>query len=187
MLIVHLTIAYEWDSPLAVPIGRKYFGDPEPHPNEVLKLFQEFQMGFALPFASYEACAAGIVSLTVTDPTVMLPPIPLSQAVREFYELKKMEWGLALRIQYLDREFHTSYKCRPVRLGLEDPVSPLQDVLRAINPNMSQTGFGGILLVPDFSIEDNCADCVREWNDLKNEAKVKLWEYLSKEFGTKLL
>jgi hypothetical protein len=165
-----------------VPIYREYFGDPRPHPNEVLKLFYESQVGFALPFAFYEACVAGIKSLTSTDPSIRLPPVPLSQAVRGFCALQEGEWKLARRILFLNRESHTSNECRAVDLRSTGSGSPLQDVLRAICPSFWTTS-GGILHMLDFPNRDNCVDCVRRWNDIKQQAKVELWKSLPEIFG----
>jgi len=164
------------------PIYHEYFGDPQPHPNEVLKLFHECHVDFALPFAFYEACMAGIKSLTNTDPSIKLPPVPLSQAVRGFCTLQEWEWKLARSILFLNRQSHTSTRCRPLDLRSTDSGSPLRDVLRAIYPGFGATA-GGILHVPDFPNGDNCADCVRRWNDIKHRAKVELWGSLPEVFG----
>ena len=164
------------------PIYHGYFEDPQPHPNEVLKLFHECRVDFALPFAFYEACVAGIKSLTNTDPSVKLPPVPLSQAVRGFYTLQEWEWKLAKSILFLDRRSHASSRCRPLDLRSTDFGSPLQDVLRAIYPGFGGAA-GGILHIPDFPNRDNCADCVWGWNNIKQQAKVELWKSLPEIFG----
>ena len=165
-----------------IPIFHEYFGDPRPHPNEVLKLFHELKVEFALPFAFYHACAAGINSLTSTDPAVRLPPILLSKAVRGFYEIQKSEWELARLILLIDRKSHTSRLCRFVNLGSTHPELPLQDILRVIH-NSSRTPPGGILHLPDFPTNANCADCVRSWNEIINQAKEKLRGSLLEIFG----
>jgi len=164
------------------PIYHKYFEDPQPHPNEVLKLFHECRVDFALPFAFYEACVAGIKSLTNTDPSIKLASVPLSQAVRGFYTLQEWEWRLARGILFLDRQSHTSSRCRPLDLRSTDSGSPLQDVLRAVYPGFGAIP-GGILHILDFPGGDNCADCVRRWNDMKQQAKVELWKTLPEIFG----
>lgn len=165
------------------PIYRQCFGDPQPHPNEVLNLFRECQVDFALPLAFYEACMAGIKSLTSTDPSVKLPSVTLSQAVRGFYTLQEWEWRLARRLLLLDRQSHTSRKCRPIDLRSADCGSPLQDVLRAIRREFG-VPTGGILHVPNFPNGDNCMDCVWGWNDIKQQVKVELWKSLPVIFGT---
>ena len=165
-----------------IPIYRGYFGDPEPHPNEVLRLFYECQVESALPFAFYEACVAGIKSLTNTDPSIMLPPVPLSRAVRGFYALQEWEWKLAKNILFLDRQSHTSKVCRPLDVRSTNSGSPLQDVLRVARSEFGLTA-GGILHILDFPDEDNCASCVRRWNDVKEQAKVELWKSLPEIFG----
>ena len=35
----------------------------------------------------------------------------------------------------------------------------------------------------DFPTGDNCADCVRRWNEIKQQAKVELWKSLPEIFG----
>jgi len=164
------------------PTHHGHFGEPQPHPNEVLKLFHECRVHFALPFAFYEACVAGIKSLTNTDPSIKLPPVVLSQAVRGFCTLKEWEWKLARNIIFLDRQSHTSSRCRPLDIRSADSGSPLQDVLHAIYPGFGVVS-GGILHVLDFPDGDNCTDCVRRWNDIKQEAKVDLWKSLPETFG----
>ena len=164
------------------PIHHGHFGDPQPHPNEVLKLFHECRVDFALAFAFYEACVAGIKSLTNTDPSVKLPPVALSQAVRGFCTLKEWEWRLSRSILFLDRQSHTSNRCRPLDIRSTDSGSPLQDVLRAIYPGFGMTA-GGILHITDFPNGGNCADCVRRWNDIKQQAKEELWKSLPEIFG----
>ena len=164
------------------PIHRGHFGDPQPHPNEILKLFHECRMDFALPFAFYEACAAGIKSLTNTDPSVKLPPVVLSQAVRGFCTLKEWEWKLARSILILDRQSHASRRCRPLDIRSTDSGSPLQDVLRAIYPGSGIVG-GGILHILDFHNGDHCTDCVRRWNAIKQQTKAELWNSLPEIFG----
>ncbi|KAF9653572.1 hypothetical protein BDM02DRAFT_3182583 [Thelephora ganbajun] len=164
------------------PIYHEYFRDPQPHPNEVLNLFHEYGVDFALPFAFYQACMAGIKSLTNTDPSVKLPSVPLSQAVRGFCTLQEREWKLARSILFLDRRVHTSDRCRPLDLRLADSGSPLQDVLRSIRPGFG-IATGGILHILDFPNGDNCVDCVRGWNDIKQQAKVELWKSLPEIFG----
>jgi len=163
-------------------IHHGHFGDPRPHPNEILKLFHEYQMDFALPFAFYEACVAGIKSLTNTDPSVKLPPVVLSQAVRGFCTLKEWEWKLARSILFLDRQSHPSKRCRPLDIRSADSGSPLQDVLRTIYPG-SGIMAGGILHVLDFHNGDRCTDCVRGWNVIKRQTKVELWNSLPEIFG----
>jgi len=37
--------------------------------------------------------------------------------------------------------------------------------------------------VPDFPNGNNCADCVRRWNDIKHQAKAELWGSLPEIFG----
>lgn len=184
VLLSNLRSAYtpEQDTANITPIYHKYFEDPQPHPNEALKLFHECQVDFALPFAFYEACVAGIKSLTNTDPSIKLPSVTLSQAVRGFYTLQEREWKLARSILFLDRQSHTSNKCRPLDLRSTDSGSPLQDVLRAMYPRSGMAA-GGILHVLDFPIGDNCADCVRRWNDIKQRAKAELWRSLPEIFG----
>ena len=126
---------------------------------------------------------AGIKSLTSTDPSVKLPSVTLSQAVRGFYTLQKWEWRLARRFLLLDRQSHTSRKCRPIDLPSVDTGLPLQDVLRAIRRG-SGVPTGGILRVPDFPNGDDCLDCVLGWNDIKQQVKVELWKSLPVIFGT---
>ena len=164
------------------PIYHGYFGDPRPHPNEVLRLFHECRVDFALPFAFYEACVAGIKSLTNTDPSIKLPPVTLSQAVRGFCTIKEWEWRFARGILFLDRQTHTSKRCRPLDLRSTDSGSPLQDVLRAMCPGFGVTA-GGLLHVLDFPKGDNCADCVRRWNDVKQQTKMELQKSLPEIFG----
>jgi len=164
------------------PTHRGHFGDPQPHPNEILKLFHDCRMDFALPFAFYEACVAGIKSLTNTDPSVKLPPVVLSQAVRGFCTLKEWEWKLARSILFLDRQSHASKRCRPLDIRSTDSGSPLQDVLRAIYPG-SGIMAGDILHVLDFQNGDHCADCVRRWNIIKQQTKIELWKSLPGIFG----
>lgn len=165
-----------------IPICRGYFGDPLPHPNEVLKLFFEFQVEFALPFAFYEACVTGIKSLTSTDPSIRLPPVLLSQAVRGFCALQEWEWKLARCILFLDRQSHTSSKCRQLDIRSSDSGSPLQDVLRTVCPEFGRTS-RDILHILDFPNKDNCVDCVRRWNEVKEQVKTELWGSLPEIFG----
>ena len=165
-----------------IPFHHGHFGDPQPHPNEILKLFHQYRVDFALPFAFYEACAAGIKSLTNTDPSVKLPPVVLSQAVRGFCTLKEWEWKLARSILFLDRQSHASKRCRPLDIRSTDSGSPLQDVLRAIYPRSGIIA-GGILHVLDFHSGDHCTDCVRRWNVIKQQTKVELWHSLPEIFG----
>jgi len=169
------------DTGKVTPNHHRYFGDPQPHPNEVLKLFHECQVDFALPFAFYEACVAGIKSLTNTDPSIKLPPVILSQTVRGFCRLQEWEWGLARSILFPDRQSHTSNRCRPLDLST-DSGSPLQDVSRAIRPGFGATE-GGILHMVDFPIGENCVDCVRRWNNIKQQTKAKLLRSLPEIFG----
>lgn len=35
----------------------------------------------------------------------------------------------------------------------------------------------------DFTIGDNCVDCVRRWNDIRQQAKAELWRSLPEIFG----
>lgn len=183
-LLANLRTAYlpGQDTRGVTPIYHKYFGELRPHPNEVLKLFHECRVDFALPFAFYEACVAGIKSLTNTDPSVKLPPVPLSQAVRGFCVLQEWEWKLARSILLIDRQSHISNRCRPLDLRSTDSGSPLRDVLQAIYPGFGVTA-GGILHVPDFPNGHNCIDCVRRWNEIKYQAKVELWRALPEIFG----
>ena len=179
-LINHLRTT--WNVGAVTPIHRGRFVDPQPHPNEVLKLFHECRVDFALPFAFYEACDAGIKSLTNTDPSIKLPPVALSQAVRGFCTLKEWEWKLARSILFLDRQSHTSNRCRPLDIRSTGSGSPLQDVLRAIYPGFG-VRTGGILHAPDFPYGNNCVDCLRRWNEIKDQAKEELWRSLPEIFG----
>lgn len=35
----------------------------------------------------------------------------------------------------------------------------------------------------DFPTGDHCADCVRGWNEIKQQAKAELWKSLPEIFG----
>jgi len=75
--------------------GEDVFGEPLPHPNAVLNLFNECDVKFALPFAFYRACRAGLASLTASSANVALPPSVLRVTIRGLGELKEAELNAA--------------------------------------------------------------------------------------------
>lgn len=59
-------------------LGEDIFGLPKPHLNEVLNLFLEQRVKFAIPLASYRAALGGFSSLLSNRPGATLPRLPLA-------------------------------------------------------------------------------------------------------------
>jgi hypothetical protein len=83
-LVEDLKIAYptEWeDFEAAKIVGEDIFGSPKPHPNEVLNLFLEQKIKFALPFAAYRAGLGGPSSLASETPGTILPRLVIASII----------------------------------------------------------------------------------------------------------
>jgi hypothetical protein len=64
----------KWEAYEAAEVlGEEIFGVPKPHPNAVLKLFEEQNIRFALPFAAYRASIGGFSALMSDTPGTALP------------------------------------------------------------------------------------------------------------------
>jgi hypothetical protein len=66
-------------------LGEDVFGFPKPHPNAVLNLFGEQNVGFALPFAGYRACLGGFSALMSDKPGTILPRRTLATTIQGMY------------------------------------------------------------------------------------------------------
>jgi hypothetical protein len=64
----------KWEAYQAAEVlGEDVFGTPKPHPNAVLNLFDEQNIRFALPFATYRASIGGFPALMSDTPGTILP------------------------------------------------------------------------------------------------------------------
>ena len=63
-------------------LGEDVFGSPGPHPNAVLNLFLEQNVGFAIPVAAYRAALRGLSSLISDEPGTVLPRPILASITR---------------------------------------------------------------------------------------------------------
>jgi len=76
-------------------LGESAFGEPIPHPNQVLNLFVQQKLTSALPMAYYMTTRRGLDSLMDRDlpQDATLPPEILRSAMRGFVMLREVEFN----------------------------------------------------------------------------------------------
>lgn len=172
-------------------LGEGIFGDPKPHPNAVLKLFETCNVAFALPFAYYRACTAGTSALTSVEPASRLPPRILAAAVVGQSRLKAIELQVVRQLLFFDRPtkifscsgwfcpgtFETNHK----RLG---QTSPYERLFNSISSQSSEVDMSVSILETKALTDDAfCAKCLERFNVCLKGAKGEVWAGLPRIFG----
>jgi len=171
-------------------LGERVFGDPKPHPNAVLKLFETCNVPFALPFAYYRACTAGTLALTSVEPTLRLPPRVLAAAVVGQSRLKARELQVVRQLLF-DRPAKKfscsgwlcpgSYETNHRRTG---QTSPYERLFNTISSQSSEVDMA-VSILETRTLADNafCAKCLERFNACLRGAREEIWASLPRMFG----
>ena len=171
------------------PLGEDVFSGPAPHPNEVLNLFVQQKLIFALPMAYYMAVRRGVDSLMDRrlPQSATLPPNVLQSAIKGFIALRELELREAHRLVLGSNATHSSVNC-PSRKTMGPGASDIhQKVIDQIT-GFSRSGtkvlkvlsLGGLC---EGGSDGFCNSCVRGWEAGHAEVRKRAWDMLQEVFG----
>ena len=178
------------------PLGESIFNGPTPHPNEVLNLFVQQNLTFALPMAYYMAARRGLDSLMDGTPSWSgaLSPGTLRSAVRGLMTLREAELNETHRLVFGPQSSRPrSVPCPSCTSTDSATLEAYQKVFDRI-VGSSQPGTK-VLQVPDFheNLGDDvqcvgpgiCSGCVARWESGHAELRNNIWATLPYIFGLK--
>jgi len=177
------------------PLGEKVFSGVTPHPNEVLKLFVQQNLTFALPIAYYMATRWGVNSLMGRDlpRNTTLPPEILRSAMGGLMQLREVELNETHDLIF---EPNGSCPCSTSNCPSRAPTSPA--ALAAYHKIFDHVVGGSrlgtkVLQVPEFYEDCGgelqcvgpgiCSSCVERWESGHAELRKKVWAMLPDVFG----
>jgi len=171
-------------------LGERVFGDPKPHPNAVLKLFETCNVAFALPFAYYRACTAGTLALTSVEPAFRLPPRVLAAAVVGQSRLKARELQVVRQLLF-DRPTKmfscSSWLCpgsHETNHKRSGQTSPYERLFNSISSQASEVDMAVSILETKVLTDDAfCAKCLERFNSCLRCAREEIWGSLPRMFG----
>jgi hypothetical protein len=171
-------------------LGESVFGNPKPHPNAVLKLFEACNVAFALPFAYYRACTAGTLALTYVEPALRLPPRILAAAVIGQSRLKARELQVVRQLLF-DRPTKmfscSSWLCpgsHETNHKRSGQTSPYERLFNSISSQASEVDMA-VSILETRIITDNafCARCLERFNVCLRGTREEIWGGLPRMFG----
>ena len=170
--------------------GGKVFGDPKPHPNAVLKLFEACNVAFALPFAYYEACTGGTLALTSAELVSRLPPKVLATAVVGQSRLKARELQVVRHLLF-DRPAKmfscSAWLCpgsHEVNHKRSGQTSPYERLFNSISSQSSEVDMAVSILETKTLVDTAfCARCLERFNACLRGAREEIWVSLPRMFG----
>lgn len=167
-------------------LADRIFGHPKPHPNTVLNLFNQCNVGFALPYAYYMACREGVSSLTDTTPDRSLPPATLAVAIRGLGELKAAEIRAVKAVLFAPK----LHKCDRFMCYAGFAINEekngqrvFEKIYESIVPSSSDMATT-ILEAPKFQVEPPpakpafCDKCLVAWSTSHREIRRNVWDSL---------
>jgi len=171
-------------------LGESVFGNPKPHPNAVLKLFETCNVASALPFAYYRACTAGTLALTAVEPALRLPPRVLAAAVVGQSRLKARELQIVRQLLF-DRPAKKvscstwfcpgSHETNHRRSG---QTSPYERLFNTISSQSSEVDMAVSILETKVLADDAfCARCLERFNACLRDTRKEIWASLPRMFG----
>ena len=166
-------------------LGERVFSGSTPHPNEVLNLFVQQGLAFALPMAYYMAARRGVSSLMDRrlPQSATLPPEILQSAINGFVALRELELNETHRLVLRTR---TSAPCSSLGCTLSGPriFDGHQKVVdRITGPSRSGTKVLQILSLGEGDFDGFCENCVKGWEDGHIGVRKKAWDMLPTVFG----
>lgn len=171
-------------------LGERIFGNPKPHPNAVLKLFETCNVAFALPFAYYRACTTGTMALTSVEPSLRLPPRVLAAAVVGQSRLKARELQVVRQLLF-DRsakKFSCSAWLCPgtheTNHRRSGQTSPYERLFNSISSQTSEVDMAVSILETKVLTDDAfCTKCLERFNTYLRGAREEIWAGLPRMFG----
>ena len=177
------------------PLGEKVFSGVTPHPNEVLKLFVQQNLTFALPMAYFMATRQGVNSLMGGDlpRNATLPLEILQSAIRGLMQLREVELN---KTHDLIFEPNGSRPCSTPNCPSRSPTGPaaLAAYYKIFYHVVGGSQLGTrVLQVPEFYEDCGgdvqcvglgiCSGCVDKWESGHAELRKKVWAMLPDVFG----
>ena len=166
---------------IASVLGEDVFGSPKPHPNEVLKLFFDQNVRFALPVAAYRAGLGGFSSLINNDPGLALPRLALTSTLHGMDVIRS---EVSRRAQSIVRDMSLK-GCGDWRCVANNDVNALEQRTEGLDDiyDVMVKGDGGDVLSP-LSLGGHvvCADCAKAAENRYYHLRATIWEVLPRSF-----
>ena len=157
-------------------LGEGVFGSPKPHPNEVLNLFLDQNVRFAIPVAAYRAGLGGFSSIISNDPGLALPRLALA-AIFHGMDVIRSEvfWRAYGIVSNMSSKVCVDRKC--VASCGEDSTDHKMNRLDAIYDFMVRGDKGDVL--SSLSLGDVlCVDCATTAEEGYDRLRATIWENL---------
>ena len=176
-------------------LGERVFSGPTPHPNEVLNLFVQQNLTFALPMAYYMAARRGLNSLMDErlPRNATLRPEILRSVATGLMALREMELNETHRLLFGPND---SRPCSAPGCTLRARNGPaaLEACQKVFDHIVGSSRSGtNLLQVPEFyedcggvfqCVSPNvCDSCVGKWKSGHVELRKKAWALLPSAFG----
>ena len=172
-------------------LGETVFSGRIPHPNEVLNLFVQQGLTFALPMAYYMAARRGIDSL-------MNKSLPQSATLSPDILQSALEGLMALRELELDETYclvlgsKPSHPCSSPSCPSRDATGPrASDARKKVIDRIKDSTRSGTRVLQVLSLSSTnkggsdgfCESCVKGWEARHVEVRKKAWDTLPDAFG----
>ena len=178
---------------LTKSLGENAFSGPAPHPNEVLNLFFEQKLTFALPMAYHMGARRGVDSLmdrSLPQSAILSPEI-LQSAIKGLMALHELELNETFCLVLGSKTSHpcASPSC-PSRDATGQRVSDAHKKVFDQIKGSSQSGTKILEVLSSSGIcEGNtggfCESCVKRWEAGHAEVRKRVWNALPNVFGLK--
>ena len=162
-------------------LGEDVFGSPKPHPNEVLNLFLQQNVRFAIPVAAYRAGLGEFSSLVSSKPGMDLPRLALASVLYGMYVIRN-EVSRRARSIVCDVSLKgcPDGKC-VVNGGVKSPKQRAEGMNKIYDVMVNGGSKGDVLsalLLGDFV----CASCAAAAGKEYDRLRVAVWENLPRIF-----
>ena len=171
-------------------LGETVFSGWTPHPNEVLNLFVQQELTFALPMAYYMAARRGIDSLMNRGfpQSATLSPEILQSALKGLMALRELELNETYRLVLGSR---TSHLCPSLNCPSSNTTGPRASDAHKIVDRVADSSHSGTRVLQVLSLSSTheggsdgfCESCVKGWEAGHVEVRKKAWNALPDAFG----
>ena len=172
------------------PLGETFFSGPAPHPNEVLNLFVQHKLTFALPMAYYMVAWKGVDSFVDgrLPLSATLSPEILQTVIKGLMALRELEREEIHHLVLIPMTLHPCSSLSCTSLRTKDPrVSGAHQRLVDLIAGSSRPGTKVLQVLSLSSVcgdpDGFCESCLKGWEVEHVGVRKKAWDMLPKMFG----
>ena len=161
-------------------LGEEVFGSPKPHSNEVLNLFLDQDVRFAIPVAAYRAAIGGFSSLISNDPGLALPRLALASTLHGM-DMIRSEVSQRAHSIVCDMGLEG---CPDRRCVANDDANTLEERAKGLDEiyGVMVKGDKGDVLSPLSLGDAVCVNCATAAEKRYHRLRATIWENLPRIF-----